>query len=104
MPAQNPLLPSIAALDEYEELRASTAVWLPAAHVICERHNLPSSPLERLPGGTNVVFAAGDEHVVKLYPPAWIKLWETEHVVAAHVEGKLDIPTPKIYAHGLLEG
>ena len=103
MPAQDPLLPSIAGLDDYEALRPSTAVWLPAARAICERHNVPSAPLERLPGGTNVVFAAGAEHVVKLYPPAWVKLWETERVVAARVEGKLDVPTPQIHAHGLLE-
>ncbi|CAA9273293.1 MAG: hypothetical protein AVDCRST_MAG26-2932 [uncultured Chloroflexia bacterium] len=104
MPPHDQLLPSIAGLDEYEALRPSTAVWLPAARAICDRHNLSSALLERLPGGTNVVFAAGPDHVVKLYPPAWARLWETERAVTAHVQGKLDIPTPKLLAHGLLEG
>jgi hygromycin-B 7''-O-kinase len=61
-------------------------------------------PLVRERLGTNVVFAAGARHVVKLSPPLWSAEAEAECVALEHVAGRLSVATPELVARGELEG
>ena len=98
------LLPTVADRAAYEAIQPDAHSWLPAMQVICQRHALPADALVRLSEGTNVVFAAGAQYIVKLYPPHWHRLCSVERVVAEHLHGKLGIATPAIVAAGELEG
>jgi hygromycin-B 7''-O-kinase len=73
-------------------------------HAICQRHGLPAGALARLSEGTNVVFAAGTQYIIKLYPPHWRRLCAVERLVAEHLHGKLSVTTPEIVEAGELEG
>ena len=100
-----PLLPRVTSRADYVPLREDiTMTWLPAMRAICQRHDLPAAPLVRLGGGTNVVFAIGQELIIKLFPPYWKREVRADRSVAAHIYGKLPVTTPQIYAHGELEG
>jgi len=100
--AGSPLLPNITSHADY--LALPGGVWFPVMRVICRRHRLPTTALERLSEGTNVIFAAGPSHIIKLFPPFWADLAETEHAVARHVHGRLGVPTPEVLARGTVEG
>jgi hygromycin-B 7''-O-kinase len=98
------LLPVVASHAEYLPLQQEVALWLPAIRAICQRHGIASERLERISGGTNVVFAAGADRIIKLYPPHWLRERETDRTVAEHIHNKLGITTPEILAYGALEG
>jgi hygromycin-B 7''-O-kinase len=100
---QSTRLPPVDGRPAYEALHPDTARWLPAMHELCHRHGLDAQRLQRLPEGTNIVFAAGDA-ILKLYPPHWARLAATERAVAERVYGRLSVATPEVYAAGNLEG
>jgi hygromycin-B 7''-O-kinase len=56
--------------------------------------------LERFAGGSVPVFAAGDGHVVKLFPRAERAHFETERAALTRIDGRLPIPTPRAVAAG----
>lgn len=56
--------------------------------------------LTRLEGGSVPVFAAGNGHVVKLFPADERAHLETEAAVLRHIDGRLSIPTPSLVAAG----
>ena len=56
--------------------------------------------LERFPSGSVPVFAVGDEHVVKLFPPEERSFFNTEKAALTHIAGLLPIPTPRVIAAG----
>ena len=99
-----PLLPRIASRADYVSLQPDIATWLPAMRAICHRHNLPTAPLVRQGGGTNVVFALGEDSIIKLFPPYWKREAQADRSVATYIYGKLPVTTPQIYAYGELEG
>jgi hygromycin-B 7''-O-kinase len=98
------LLPALPDRAAYEAIQSDPHAWCPAMQVICQRHALPADALVRLSEGTNVVFAAGAQQIIKLYPPHWRRLFIAEQAVAAHLDGKLNVATPDIIAAGELEG
>jgi hygromycin-B 7''-O-kinase len=104
MSRSEPLLPKVAERRDYVSLQQETTLWLPAMRVICQRHNLSIDGLLRLGDGTNVVFAAGVEDIIKLFPPYWQREVQADRSVAEFVYSKLGITTPKIRGHGELEG
>ena len=104
MPTHKRLLPEISSAVQYQALDTSGARLLPALRVICDRHGLASAPLARFETGTNAVFAAGERHVVKLYPPPWAALAQADRVVAEHIHSRISVATPEVHAHGILEG
>jgi hygromycin-B 7''-O-kinase len=71
---------------------------------VAERHGLPAAPLRRERLGTNVVFAAGGKHLVKLFPPLWAAEQGVERAALGHVAGRLSVATPEVLAEGALEG
>jgi hygromycin-B 7''-O-kinase len=104
MAQPRPLLPILPDRAAYESLQPDVQIWLPAMQIICQRHGLPAGALARLSEGTNVIFAAGTQHIIKLYPPHWRRLCAVERLVAGHLHGKLSVTTPEIVAAGELEG
>jgi len=99
------LLPPVISCADYNVLRTRGDVWLQVMHIICQRHELAHEDLKRFGDGTDpadgscVAFAAGEHHVIKLFPPYQKRLYEAELVVAEHIFGKLSIATPEIFAH-----
>ena len=110
MHSSEPLLPPVSNLTEYMLLFARGSVWGQAMWAICQRHGLPMDRLLRFGDGTdlafgsNVVFAVGDQLVIKLFPPFRKNLFDADLSVAEHVFGKLRVTTPEIYGHGELDG
>lgn len=110
MQPAKPLLPSIFNEQEYERLRPQQTIWLQAVSEICQRHHIPTDALQRFGDGTDpavgstVVFAAGKDVVVKLFPPFQRKAYAAELGVCQLVYGKLSLVTPEIVAHGTLDG
>lgn len=56
--------------------------------------------LQRFAFGSIPVFALGDEHVMKLFPPDQRAYFDIETAVLARIEGRLPIPTPRVLAVG----
>jgi hygromycin-B 7''-O-kinase len=104
MPTSTQLLPNVVGRADYVPIQQEVALWLPAIRTICQRHGIASEPLERISSGTNVVFAAGTDSIVKLYPPYWMAEREADRTVAEYIHNKLGIATPEIRAYGVLEG
>ncbi len=101
-------LPSNPTHAEYDALRPNSSMWLQAMQTLCQRHSLPAKPLTRFGDGTNgeygtnIVYALGERHIIKLYPPFWKRLHEAETSVLAHISGKLSVATPELLAQGHL--
>lgn len=104
MKQSEPLLPKVTSRADYVPLQPDITTWLPAMHAICQIHNLPIMPLVRQGGGTNIVFALGEDSIIKLFPPYWKREARADRSVATYIYGKLPVTTPHIYAHGELEG
>src|SRR5450759_1412361 len=91
-------------------LFSKCSVWGQAMHVICQRHGLPTDRLVRFGDGTDpadgssVVFAVGDQLVIKMFPPFRTNLFDADLSVAERVFGRLNVTTPEIHAHGMLDG
>jgi hygromycin-B 7''-O-kinase len=56
--------------------------------------------LERFASGSVPVFAVGDEHVVKLFPPAERAFFDAERAALTRIDGLLPVPTPRAIAAG----
>ena len=97
-------MPAVASSADYVPIRSDDACWLPALRSICRRHGLTDGDLVRCGGGTNVVFAAGRDQIIKLYPPYWTQEFAADRAVAERVYGRLGVATPEVRAHGELEG
>lgn len=79
------------------------ALYLPAIQQICKRHQLPEAPLKKYESGTMVVFALGQNTVIKLYCPLFYEDYKIERSFLESIEEKLGIPTPKVIATGEFE-
>ncbi|GAB3475971.1 phosphotransferase family protein [Amycolatopsis cihanbeyliensis] len=60
---------------------------------LCRELGLYASPV-RFADGSLPVYAVGDRHVLKLYPPAFAGEAKVESTALRAVQGKLPIPTP----------
>jgi hygromycin-B 7''-O-kinase len=56
--------------------------------------------VRRFESGSVPVFAAGDDHVVKLFSPDQRAHFETELAALTCIDGSLSIPTPRVVADG----
>lgn len=65
---------------------------------IAARHGLDAAPRQRFAAGSVPVYAVGDAHVVKLFPPGQEVYWRTEQDALRAVEGRLPVPTPRLDA------
>lgn len=99
-----PLLPVIRTREEHRASPRDEATYRPAVAEICRRHGLPADRLAKFPGGSTIVFAVGDSHVVKLFEPIFPSEAATESAVLRAVDGRLGVPTPGVAAVGEMEG
>ncbi len=74
-----------------------------AAEAIRREHSLGAG-IAPLSGGSVPVFAAGPEHVVKLFPAAERAFRDTEWAALTAVDRRLPIPTPRPVASGHQDG
>lgn len=71
---------------------------------ICVRHGLGAVPAKRYDSGSLPVYAIGNDHVLKLYPPHEETHSSIESRTLAAVQGALAIPTPRLLASGSADG
>ena len=69
------------------------------ADAIRHEHSLGVG-LKRFASGSVPVFAVGDEHVVKLFPPEERSFFDAEVAALTRIHGALPIPTPQVMASG----
>jgi hygromycin-B 7''-O-kinase len=100
--APHSFLPPAADAEAYRPLR-NADIYRPALAEIARRHRLAGEP-RRYPGGSLPVFALGDEHVIKLFPPAFRKNRDNERDALAFLAGRLAVSTPALRAADELDG
>ena len=55
-----------ATPDNYAQVQHRSEIWKPVIQVICQRHRLPTEELSQFHDGSNIIFAVGKHHVIKL--------------------------------------
>lgn len=93
-----PLLPPIADDAAFRAVRTAD-IYRPALAEIAVRHRLTGEP-RRYPGGSLPVFALGEEHVVKLFPPPFRRNRDNERDALEFLAGELPVATPAPRAAG----
>lgn len=63
---------------------------------LVRRLGLGDERVERFADGSLPVYAVGERHVLKLYPPIALEGYDVEHAVLSAVEGRLPTPTPRV--------
>ncbi len=86
--------------EKYEILKSNISLFENAAKEIISQNNFPEEHLILFSEGTNIVFAHGQNQVIKLYPPFHQKQFENELAVIEFLQNKLSIRTPLLKAHG----
>jgi len=99
-----PLLPIVSTASDYLVLHPESDLWRPAILEICREHRLATDPLEHRVDGANVIFFAGQAHVVKLFAPLWHEVHAGERACLVHVAGQLPVATPALLGDGEIEG
>ena len=99
-PMRQSLFPSVSTLAEYEKIRHEDERFLPGALMIRDQLGLGALTLERFADGSLPVFALGESHVLKLYPPFERRERDIEAAALRATEHRLPIPTPELHAVG----
>jgi len=97
-----PLLPRIPDADAFRAVRAAD-IYRPALAEIARRHRLAGEP-RRYAGGSLPVFAIGEEHVVKLFPPLFRRNRDNERDALCFLEDELPVATPALRAADDVDG
>lgn len=89
--------------EAFAAIRRDEAVLRPAVAELASRHGV-AGDVVRFPDGSLPVYALGDTHVLKLYPPVYGAECQTEATALVVVDGRLPIPTPHVDAVGEQDG
>lgn len=91
--------------DDEREIRdhLDAAGWVRVMRHLAERHGLSAHEPTPYASGSDAVWRVGD-CVIKLSTPEWAQQIAREASALEHVEGRLGIDTPRLIAHGALEG
>jgi hygromycin-B 7''-O-kinase len=92
-------LPLASTAAEFAAIRRDEAQLRPGVEAILASHHL-GGEVVRFADGSLPVYAIGDTHVLKLFPPVYASERETEASVLSAVAGKLPIPTPSMEGMG----
>lgn len=97
---------AVACSADFDRVRDSgdtSTRFLPAMRHICQQHGLATDGLDRYADGFNLVYAVGDDLVIKLYCPYFPEDCDIE---CASLQALKDLPVapPRIIARGQLEG
>jgi len=99
-----PLLPVVSTPADYARARQHVAGFLPAVLTVAARHGLPAPGREDWLDGSDVVFGAGPDAVLKLWAPCYRAEGAVEQAAlraAARCEG---LPVPDVLGTGDIEG
>ena len=97
-------LSSITTFEEFENLKSTPEVFESLAEKILLRHQLPRKSLTLFSEGTNIVFACGENKVIKIFPPFHLDQYTSDSLVLKHLQNKLSVKTPTIEYEGEIEG
>ena len=99
-------MPFPQATDEadWDALCAEDAALAPGVAALCVRHGLTGRPVQRYDSGSLPVYAIGDGHVLKLFPPHEGEHASIEARTMSAVHGALPIPTPRLLAKDSVDG
>jgi hygromycin-B 7''-O-kinase len=94
------MLPAVRTDEDLAAVVGDETIFRPAAADLAARNGLAGRELRRYPGGSRPVYAVGDQHVIKLYPPLAGFNGEAEALVLGFLQRKLPVPRPGLHAHG----
>ena len=97
------MLPPASTAAEFSAIRRDEALLRPGVDAIIESHHLGGEVI-RFSDGSLPVYAVGDAHVLKLYPPVFASECTTESSVLSAIAGRLPIPTPRVEGLGEHDG
>lgn len=101
------LLPAAATPQAFDRIRRDEVLLRPGVDAICARHRghvRGEMGVNRFSDGSLPVYAVGDNHVVKLYPPCYADESDTESAALVALAGRLPVATPELVARGELDG
>ena len=93
------MLPLVSTAADFASIRRDEALLRPGVDAIVAAHQLDGDVV-RFADGSLPVYAIGEAHVLKLYPPLYAAERETEASVLSTIAGRLPIPTPRVEAVG----
>ncbi|MEK7485468.1 MAG: aminoglycoside phosphotransferase family protein [Planctomycetota bacterium] len=96
-------LPLANTPEEFQAVVKQESLFSGAIPHILEIHQLQVNSISRYSKGSLVVYALGKDYAIKLYPPCFQQDYEKESLVLNYLQGRLSLPTPKIYYSGELE-
>jgi hygromycin-B 7''-O-kinase len=94
------MTPTPAPDDEaaWDALLADDHALMPRVDALLTRHGLAHAARRRYDSGSLPVYALGDSHVLKLFPPHEREHASVEARVMAALDGALPLPTPQLVA------
>ncbi len=96
-------LPPASTAAEFDAIRGDEALLRPGVDAILARHQV-GGEVRRFAAGSLPVYAVGETHVLKLFPPAYRAERETEVSGLSVVAGRLPLPTPRVEQVGEQSG
>jgi hygromycin-B 7''-O-kinase len=99
-----PKLPVATDAAGWDALCDDEAALSAGVAALLARHGLGSAPRQRYDSGSLPVYAVGEHHVLKLFPPSEHEHAAVEARVLAAVQDKLPIPTPTLFAADTHDG
>lgn len=99
------MLPDIKDDAHYDELWTDDELWERAVREVLDAAHISSHTLERIPGGSNIIYALDDARVFKLFAPLYLDdaLIEEEGLDVTTC-ANLGLPSPEILERGEHEG
>jgi hygromycin-B 7''-O-kinase len=95
-------LPTISNSADYKN-HFQDDVWRRAAEIVCARHGISYSTLQRTEQGENFIFFVDESYVVKIYAP-FRNQFMRESEALRFVHGKSALETPEAVFEGEIEG
>jgi hygromycin-B 7''-O-kinase len=98
------VLPVPSPARDRASLLADDAALGEGVAAIAARHGLHGAGVRRYDSGSLPVYALGERHVLKLFPPHEARFADVEARVLEFLAGKLPLPTPAVIATDAMDG
>jgi hygromycin-B 7''-O-kinase len=98
------MLPLCPTPKEYDRLYRRTPLFERAIATLAARHHLPTDPTTQFKSGSNVLFAVGPRHIIKLFAPLFQAEFERERVGIEAMRPAISVAVPELVAQGEFEG
>ena len=97
------MMPQLDDLESYSRVFDQDALWTPIVEALCRRLGLQGLALERIPYGSNIVYAVGPSLILKLCCPLWALEARLERLAASSLEtlaGQQGVALPRLVDQG----